>query len=173
MTFNYCPQCGQQGTVTPRGSTEYVCSNCGWQFWNNAKASASAIFVNEKYELLYSKRARPPKEGYYDLPGGFVDYYETPYEALIREMREETGVTVKNPILFDTVYKNEYIPGTSTADLLFVVTEWEGELTAQDDSLALEWKPLEFAASEQFAWVYPNFPHDLQRFLAAHNLPRS
>lgn len=37
-----------------------------------------------------------PNEGYYDIPGGKIEDGETPEQAAIREMREETGMVVKN-----------------------------------------------------------------------------
>lgn len=37
---------------------------------------------------------RDGREGYYDLPGGAVEGQETEAEALIREFREETGLSV-------------------------------------------------------------------------------
>lgn len=36
------------------------------------------------------------KEGYYDIPGGKIEDGETPEQTAIREMKEETGLTVKN-----------------------------------------------------------------------------
>lgn len=37
-----------------------------------------------------------PNEGYYDIPGGKIEDGETPEQAAIREMREETGMVVRN-----------------------------------------------------------------------------
>lgn len=37
-----------------------------------------------------------PTEGYYDIPGGKIEDDETPEQAAIREMKEETGIIVKN-----------------------------------------------------------------------------
>lgn len=36
------------------------------------------------------------KSGYYDIPGGKIEEGERPEETAIREMREETGLKVKN-----------------------------------------------------------------------------
>lgn len=44
-------------------------------------------------EILLIKRARAPFEGCWALPGGFIDMDETPEEAVIRELREETGIS--------------------------------------------------------------------------------
>lgn len=36
------------------------------------------------------------KEGYYDIPGGKMEEGESPIQTAIREMKEETGITIKN-----------------------------------------------------------------------------
>lgn len=36
------------------------------------------------------------KEGYYDIPGGKIEEGEIPKQTAIREMKEETGIDVKN-----------------------------------------------------------------------------
>ena len=41
------------------------------------------------------RRARPPANGLYSLPGGVVEVGETLHEALVREVREETGMAVE------------------------------------------------------------------------------
>ena len=37
------------------------------------------------------------KEGYYDIPGGKIENMELPEQTVIREMKEETGLSIKNP----------------------------------------------------------------------------
>ena len=49
-------------------------------------------FVLKDGKLLLSKQY----DGY-DLPGGGIDIGETPEEAVIREIKEETGVNASNP----------------------------------------------------------------------------
>ena len=48
-------------------------------------------------KTLIMKRVRPSTDGlgYWELPGGGLEYGETPHEALKRELREETGLKIK------------------------------------------------------------------------------
>jgi len=166
MTWKFCPNCGREATVIKQDDTNYECSRCGWHFWNNAKGTATTIFMNKDGEILFSKRAIDPHKGKYDIPGGFINYNENAYDAAVREVREESGVTIKKPELLG-VWHNEYLPGqVSTCDLMFIATEWEGEFVPQDDVAALEWKPITFIESDQFAWSYPGMLEQLQAFAA-------
>lgn len=45
-------------------------------------------------EVLLIKRARPPFEGCWSIPGGKLEYGENLAGALIREVREETGLEI-------------------------------------------------------------------------------
>src|ERR1700723_1292597 len=55
-------------------------------------AVSAAIFRDGK--VLIVRRARPPAQGVYTLPGGGVELGETLEEAVIREVREETALEV-------------------------------------------------------------------------------
>ena len=56
-------------------------------------AVSAAIFRDGR--LLIVRRALPPAHGLYTLPGGVVELGETLEQAVIREVREESGVTVE------------------------------------------------------------------------------
>lgn len=164
--FTFCPDCGAKDAVTKQDDTNYECMKCGWHFWNNAKATATTILMNQNGEILFAKRGIDPKKGMYDLPGGFVNYNENAYDAAIREIWEESGVTIKKPKLLG-VWRNEYLPGRiSTCDLMFITTDWQGDFVAQDDVEAFEWRPIDFIESDQFAWTYPGITEQLRAFAA-------
>ncbi|MFD2422004.1 NUDIX hydrolase [Amycolatopsis pigmentata] len=58
--------------------------------------------------LLVIRRARDPGRGLWSLPGGRVERGETDHEAVIREMREETGLRVVPTILAGRVIRGPY-----------------------------------------------------------------
>jgi ADP-ribose pyrophosphatase YjhB (NUDIX family) len=56
-------------------------------------AVSAAIIRAER--VLVVRRARPPAAGIFTLPGGVVEAGETLHEALVREVREETGMAIE------------------------------------------------------------------------------
>ncbi|MCD5409655.1 MAG: NUDIX hydrolase [Methanocellales archaeon] len=58
-----------------------------------ALAVDAIVLLDNKIALI--RRKNPPFEGYYALPGGFVERGETVEQALIREVKEETGLDIR------------------------------------------------------------------------------
>ena len=79
-----------RGAAEQRDATEYVCAN-GHEYWNEPHGSVCVAVLRDG-QVLLARRGVEPRKGKYVLPGGFVDFDETPYEAARREMREETGL---------------------------------------------------------------------------------
>lgn len=53
-----------------------------------------AVMVTHQNKLLLMRRANSHGAGTWAMPGGHIDYGETPEAAAVREVREETGVTI-------------------------------------------------------------------------------
>jgi 8-oxo-dGTP diphosphatase len=56
--------------------------------------AVSAAIIRDGHVLIV-RRARPPAHGLYTLPGGVVEAGETLFEAVVREVREETALEVQ------------------------------------------------------------------------------
>jgi ADP-ribose pyrophosphatase YjhB (NUDIX family) len=56
-------------------------------------AVSAAIFRDGR--VLIVRRAQPPARGFYTLPGGGVELGETLERAVVREVREETGLDIE------------------------------------------------------------------------------
>ena len=54
-------------------------------------------------QMLLEKRKNSPGKGKWSVPGGLVELGETTEQAIIREVKEETGLEVYNPRLIDVV----------------------------------------------------------------------
>ncbi len=94
--FHFCPKCGSKN-FNENNLKSKKCADCGFTYYFNSSAAVVAVIENEKGEVLVARRAKDPAKGTYDLPGGFTDMYETAEEAVVREVREETGLLITSP----------------------------------------------------------------------------
>jgi len=154
--FKYCAYCGgtlQQGTVS---RVQQVCSKCGEVFWNNPLPGVVVIIHDWRGRVLLGRRSKSQKrEGFWSLPGGFVERGETYRDAAIREVQEETGLTV-DPIGLHDVISN--LNAAEPDTLVVVLLAWiQGDTKTEpgDDFDALVWQqpntelpPMAFAADE-------------------------
>jgi 8-oxo-dGTP diphosphatase len=62
--------------------------------------SVSAL-VWHQGRLLLVRRKAPPLAGMWALPGGKIAPGESPEAAVVREVREETGIRVEDPVAVD------------------------------------------------------------------------
>ena len=88
--------------------------------------------------LLLIKRGHDPEAGRWSLPGGRIEPGETDAQALVREMREETGLTVLPGPLLGAVERPG--PGGSVLDIRdYAATVTGGTLAAGDDAADARW----------------------------------
>lgn len=100
-TPRFCPQCGFPLTTSEcDGRIRPVCASCGYIVYINPVPSVAAILEREG-RLLLVKRNIEPGLGLWGLPGGFVETGETAVDAVVREVREETGLTCGDVRLVD------------------------------------------------------------------------
>ena len=69
-----------------------VCQKCGWINYENPLPVAVCAAMNEEREILIAKRNLKPGTNKWALPGGFIELNETPGQACLRELKEETNV---------------------------------------------------------------------------------
>ncbi len=93
--------------------------------------AVDALVVNASDEILMIDS---PKRGW-EFPGGQVEAGETLHQALVREVREETGVEVSIGQLVG-VYQNIR---TDILMLGFLCNYLGGELKTSSESLGVEW----------------------------------
>ena len=79
------------------------------EYPDSPQIAVGAIVIRDNKVLLV-KRKQPPSEGLWAIPGGRVELGETLQEAAEREVKEETGVTVRagNPVYtFDLLEQDD------------------------------------------------------------------
>ncbi|MBP2018868.1 ADP-ribose pyrophosphatase YjhB (NUDIX family) [Symbiobacterium terraclitae] len=102
--------------------------------------------IMDGQQVLLVLRANPPLRGYWGLPGGRVELGETVEQALLREVREETGldVTIERYLGYrDAIDRDE--SGRVRYHYVvqyFLARPAGGALTPSDDAAEARWVPL-------------------------------
>ena len=100
--------------------------------------AASAVILDRIGRFLLVQRVNPPEEGHWTLPGGRVDPGETLEQTAIREVHEETGVTVR--IIRELGQLNVPDGNGGTYEIHDFLAEWiGGEPVAGDDAANVGW----------------------------------
>lgn len=68
----------------------------------SVRAGAYALMIRDG-QILLTHISHGPFKGLWHLPGGGIELTETPEEALHREILEEAGLTIWEPVLLTTV----------------------------------------------------------------------
>jgi len=102
------------------------------------KATVGAVIEGQKGMLL-ALRNHPPFEGYWCLPGGHIEFGEKVDDALYREIREETGLTIQEHRFLG--YFTEYFPDLDwhAVALMFVVSAGGSEVRQESEVKELRW----------------------------------
>lgn len=104
-------------------------------------AAVGAIAVRDG-ALLLIRRGHAPSRGRWSLPGGRLEPGETAQQALIREMAEETGLTVEVGELVGEVVRAGPRGVTYRIQDFRVTPVGSDQPVAGDDALDLAWVPL-------------------------------
>jgi acetyl-CoA carboxylase carboxyl transferase subunit beta len=100
------------------------------------RLAVGAVVLREDGAVLLVRRARPPAIGSWTLPGGKVEDGETPEQAIVREVLEETGLrVVVGPIIETLVLEREGF----AYRIVDFACRGEGEPVAADDASAARW----------------------------------
>lgn len=90
------------------------CPFCGR--YNNRALAIDAIIVKDRSILLIKRKSEPFKD-YWALPGGHVDWNEKVEDAVIREVKEETGLKVSFLKLFGIYSSPKRSPSQNIASV--------------------------------------------------------
>lgn len=91
----FCPRCGAAlAEPALEGRPRWHCPQCGYIYYDQLKVGAGAL-IERAGQLLLLRRAHEPFCGCWNLPAGYVEVDEAPADAVLREVREETGLEVE------------------------------------------------------------------------------
>lgn len=109
----------------------------------------TSIIVQKEGKVLFGKRGtyngKPILEhGKWGLPGGFFDRDETLIEAVKREIMEETGWEIGEPLLFRIVdYPDRPKEDRQNVDFVFVAEAISRTGGSDEEVTELKWFPLD------------------------------
>jgi 8-oxo-dGTP diphosphatase len=103
---------------------------------------ACALVDADGRVLIAERPAGRSMAGLWEFPGGKVEAGERPEETLIRELKEELGIVVKEACLAPLTFASHTYADFHLLMPLYVCRRWEGIATAQE--------------GQRLAWVRPN-----------------
>jgi len=120
----------------------------------------AAALVDMDGRVLLAQRPRGKQlEGLWEFPGGKIDAHERPEDALIRELREELGITVKAPCLAPLTFASHAYEDFHLLMPLYVCRKWEGFVQPLDGQ-TLKWvRPKDLRAYPMPPADEPLIPH--------------
>jgi len=107
------------------------------------QVGVGVVIINKSDEILLVKRGNHPNKGKWTIPGGHLEPGETIISAAKREIYEETGLKINNPVLIDAV---DLIQKNENGELLkhyilidYAVREFKGIEIAGSDATEIKW----------------------------------
>jgi len=104
--------------------------------------AACALIDVDGRVLLAQRPAGKAMAGLWEFPGGKVESGERPEDSLIRELKEELGIVVREACLAPLTFASHAYPEFHLLMPLFVCRRWDGMVTPRE--------------GQRLAWVRPN-----------------
>jgi len=134
LSIKFCPYCGYKLVRKMlEGRKRLYCSRCGKIYYENPTPVVAVIARDDEGKILLIKRKIKPRKGEWALPSGFMETEETPTQAALRELAEETGLKGKYKKLIG-VYSNKSEIHGYLVTIIYAVKILGGKLCAGDDA---------------------------------------
>ena len=104
--------------------------------------AACALIDTDGRVLLAQRPQGKSMAGLWEFPGGKVETGERPEQSLIRELKEELGIAVKEECLAPLTFASHLYPDFHLLMPLYVCRRWDGFVAPQE--------------GQQLKWVKPN-----------------
>ncbi len=99
---------------------------------------ACALIDADNRVLVAQRPEGKSMAGLWEFPGGKLEAGERPEPALIRELAEELGITVKEDCLAPLTFASHAYPEFHLLMPLYICRRWEGFVTSREGQ-ALKW----------------------------------
>jgi len=110
--------------------------------------AACALVDIDGRVLLAQRPEGKSMAGLWEFPGGKIEHGERPEETLIRELKEELGITVREDCLAPLTFASHSYPDFHLLMPLYVCRRWEGMIAPTE--------------GQRITWVKPNRLRDYE-----------
>jgi len=128
-THQFCGQCGAKTTAHP-DEHAMVCPSCDFRAYPRVQP-AVIMSITKGNEILLAHNHKY-KSAMFSVLAGFVESGESLEECVIREIKEEVGITVKNV----TYFGSQPWPFPSGLMVAFTTEYESGEIVLQEEEIA-------------------------------------
>lgn len=163
--YQYCPLCShplEVGWVESRHRS--FCPHCHFIHYENPLPTVVALGLLDEQVLLI-KRGMLPRQGLWTLPSGFIEKGESPENACLRELLEESGMTGSIQQLLGAYHADSALYG-DLISLVYYVQLHPGHPVAGDDAADAALVPISQVTDLGFA----SFNHAFQQFMASRKI---
>ena len=101
--------------------------------YKSPKLTTDGVIIKDTIILLI-KRKNEPFKGKWALPGGFVEYGEKVEDAVLREIKEETGLITRIKEIIGIYSDPDRDPRGHTVTIVFLLDIINGKISAKDDA---------------------------------------
>jgi 8-oxo-dGTP diphosphatase len=102
---------------------------------------STLCYAEHGNQVLMLHRAKEPNFGLWTAPGGKLEWDESPVECVVREMREETGLSIDRPELRGLITEVSPVEHYQWMMFVFVAPRFSGQLGSCNEG-ELAWVPI-------------------------------
>ncbi len=113
------------------------------------RLTVDGVIIKNK-KILLIRRKNEPFKGKWALPGGFVDYGERVEDAVIREIKEETGLDTEIEKLLGVYSDPARDPRGHTISIVYLLSPKKGIAKGGDDAAEAKFFDIEHLPSLAF-----------------------
>lgn len=149
----------------------YIPKNLFLKIYKYVPVIAVDAFIIKDKKVLLGKRKIEPYENCWCLPGGRMEINETCEEAVIREVKEETGLECEIVKLLNVYSKKGRDPRGHTVSVGYVLTPIKGKLKPNFESSELKFFPIS-EIPQNLGFDHQSIIDDALKFLTLPQFPQ-